>query len=161
MVNHLMEGKVTRILLAAVIASTTLGAEPVPAQDSETQATLQSLPPAVQQAVKAQSQGATLRGLAKEVKGGVTLYEAELTVNGRTRDIMFDEQGKIVSVEDQKTLEEIPAAARAAIQKAVGAGKLVLVEQVTKGETTFYEGHVTDGNKTSEVKVDADGKPVE
>ncbi len=150
----------TRIPLALVMASIALGADSG-AQDSETQAKLQNLPAAVRQAVKAQSQGATLRGFAKEVKGGVILYEAELTINGRTRDITFDERGKVVSIEAETTLDEIPAGARAAIEKAVGAGKLALVEEVTKGETTFYEAHVTDGHKTSEVKVDAHGKPVE
>jgi len=150
-----------RILLAAVFASSMLVAVAVSAQDSETKETLQTLPPAVQQAVKAQGQGATLRGLAKEVKDGVTLYEAEMTVDGRTRDIIFDAEGKIVILEEQTTLSEIPAAARAAIQKAVGTGKLVLVEKVTKGDKTFYEGHITSGDQTTEVKVDADGKPVE
>jgi len=150
-----------RIFLAVVFAWSALLAETVPAQNSETKVNLEGLPPAVQQAVKAQSQGATLRGVAKEVKDGVTLYEAEMTVHGRTKDIIFDAQGKILTVEEQTTLNKIPAAARAAIQKAVGAGKLVLVEKVTRGEKTFYEGHITQGLKASEVIVDANGKPVQ
>ena len=150
-----------RILLAAVFASSVLVAVRVPAQDSETKEALQNLPPAVQQAVKEQGQGATLRGLAKEVKDGVTLYEAEMTVDGRNKDILFDGQGNVVSVEEQTTLSEIPGAARAVIQKAVGVGKLVLVEKVTEGKTTFYEGHIANGGKVSEVKVDANGKPVD
>jgi uncharacterized membrane protein YkoI len=150
-----------RILLVIVFAWSALVAGTVLAQESETKANLRSLPPAVQQAVKAQSQGATLRGVAKEVKDGVTLYEAELSVQGRTRDITFDADGKVVMVEDQTTLNKIPAAARTAIQKAIGTGKLVLVEKVTRGEKTYYEGHITHGPKVSEVKVDANGKPVE
>jgi len=150
-----------RILLAAVFASSALLAEHASAQVSETKVNLGDLPPAVQKAVKTQSHGATLRGLAKEVKDGVTLYELELTVNGHIKDVSFDTQGKIVSVEEQTTLSAIPKAARAAIQRAVGTGKLVLVEKVTKGETTFYEGHITNGRTASEVKVDANGRPVE
>ena len=42
----------------------------------------------------------------------------------------------------------------AAIQKAMGTGKLVLVEKVTKGKLTFYEGHIASGGQTTEVKVD-------
>ena len=150
-----------RMFLAVVFAWSVFVAETVPAQDSETKVSLEGLPPAVQHAVKAQSQGATLRAVAKEVKNGVTFYEAEMTVQGRRRDIIFDTGGKIVMVEDQTSLNKIPTAARAAIQKAVGTGKLVLVEKVTRGEKTFYEGHITHGPKLSEVKVDADGKPVE
>jgi hypothetical protein len=37
----------------------------------------------------------------------------------------------------------------------------VLVEKVTQGERTLYEGHVRKGDKLSEVVVDADGKRVE
>jgi uncharacterized membrane protein YkoI len=153
--------KEMRILLTVVIALSALGAETVPAQESETKVDLRGLPPAVQEAVKAQSRGATLRAVSKEVKNDVTLYEAEMKVHGRTKDITFDAHGKIVSVEEQTSLNEIPAAARAAIQKAVGTGKLVLVEKVTHGEKTYYEGHITHGQKALEVKVDANGKPVE
>src|SRR5258706_15262444 len=121
---------------------------------------MQDLPPAVQQAVKEQSKGATLRGLAKEVENGKTLYEAELRVAGKTKDVTFDSDGKIVTVEEEVAIGSIPAAAREAIQKAVGSAKLLLVETVTEGGRTFYEAHFKKGGQQSEVKVDAAGKPV-
>jgi uncharacterized membrane protein YkoI len=152
-----------RVGLAVVFLSSAL-AVPGAAQETatkETKETLQSLPPRVREAVLAQSRGATLRGVAQETQNGVTLYEVETIAHGRTRDIMLDAQGKVVSVEEQTTLSEIPERARGAILRAVGTGKLVMVEKVTKGETTFYEGHITTGHVVSEVKVDANGKPVE
>jgi uncharacterized membrane protein YkoI len=151
-----------RVFWAVVCALILFPAAAVWAQGSETQETLRSAPPAVQRAVAAEEhQGATLRGFVKEVAAGVTVYEAEMTVGGRTRDILFDVEGKIVSLEEQKTLSEIPSPARAAIQKAVGTGKLMLVEKVTKGKLTFYEGHIASEGQTTEVKVDASGQPVE
>jgi uncharacterized membrane protein YkoI len=137
--------------------------QPVSAQDegTETKVTLKQLPPAVQEAVKTHSQGATVRGFSKEVKDGRTLYEAEMSVKGRTRDLTFDAQGQIVSDEQQTTLNDIPAAARAAIQKAATGGKLTLVEKVIEGGSTSYEGHITKAGKEVEIKVDANGKPVE
>ncbi len=147
-----------RILLIVVLSAFLTGI--ALAQDAETKVNLSGLPPAVQQAVKAQSKGATLRGVSKEQKDGVTLYEAELTVGGLTKDITFDAQGKIVSIEEQTALDMIPKAAREAIQKAVGTGKLMLVEKVTRGEMTYYEGHITQGLNAVEVTVDASGKPV-
>jgi uncharacterized membrane protein YkoI len=148
------------LLLATAIAATTPPAEPISAQGAEKKPTLRDLPPAVQETVKAQGKDATLRGLATELMDGVTVYEVELTVRGRTRDMILDAEGKILTVEDQTTLDEIPEGARAAIQKAVGTGKLTFVEKVTQGATTFYEGHIRDGANISEVKVDADGRPV-
>jgi uncharacterized membrane protein YkoI len=154
------------ILLAVVLVAGTLRTEPQePAtkateETRETKDALLSLPPAVREAVKAQTRGSTLRGVAREVQNGETFYEVETTVKGRSRDLMLDAQGKVVSVEEQTTLSEIPGPARAAILKAVGAGTLVLVEKVTRGETTFYEGHISHGRSASEVKVDAGGQPL-
>ena len=84
----------------------------------------------------------------------------ELSVNGKSRDITFDEQGKLVSAEEETSLDKIPAAARAAIEKGAGAGKIMLVETVTENGTTSYEAQVTTGKKKSEIKVDANGKTV-
>ena len=75
--------------------------------------------------------------------------------------MLFDDQGKVVTSEEQKTLDEIPAGARTAIQNDVGAGKLIMVEKVTKGEATYYEGHISRDGKITEVMADADGRPVE
>jgi hypothetical protein len=146
----------TRILLPTALAA----AAAVSAQEAAKKLTLQNLPPRVQEVVKAQGKEATLRGLAAETMDGATVYEVELTIRGRTRDMIVDGQGKIVVVEDQVALDEIPAGARAAIERAIGKGKLTRVEKVTRGATTFYEGHVAHGPNLTEVAVDADGKPV-
>jgi len=130
------------------------------AQDTETKVQMKDLPRAVQAAVKEQSKGATLVGLAKEQEGTTIRYEAEMKVNGRTRDVTFDEAGKIVTVEQEVDIAGIPAPARAAIQKSVGKGKLELVETVTAGTTTYYEAHIHFDGKEVEVKVDAHGQTV-
>ena len=57
---------------------------------------MKDLPPAVQKAVQEQTQGAELKGLAKEVEKGKTFYEAETLVNGRARDLLFDDAGALV-----------------------------------------------------------------
>ena len=115
---------------------------------------------AVQDAAKTYSKGATVRGYAKEVENGRALYEVELSVNGLTRDLTFDAQGKVVADEQQIALSDVPSAARAVIQKAATGGKLTLVEKVIEGSSTAYEGHITKGGKATEIKVDANGKPV-
>jgi uncharacterized membrane protein YkoI len=128
--------------------------------DSEKKVQMKDLPPAVQQAVKEQSKGATVRGLAMEAEKGKTTYEAELTVNGHGKDVSFDAAGKVVSVEEEVTLESLPEAARAAIQKSAGTGKVTKVESVMENGTSFYEAAISKGGKTSEFKVDAKGAPV-
>jgi uncharacterized membrane protein YkoI len=157
-----MWGQLMKPWIVSLCVGGALAVQLVWAQDQpETKVQLTQLPPAVQEAVKAHSKGATVRGFSKEVKDGRTLYEAELSVKGRTRDLTFDTEGTIVSDEQQTSLSEIPAPARAAIQKAATGGKLTLVEKVMEGSSTFYEGHITKAGKETEIKVDANGKPVQ
>jgi uncharacterized membrane protein YkoI len=130
------------------------------AQGSEKKVKMQDLPAAVQQAVKDYSKDAKIRGLATEMDKGKMVYEAELTVAGHSKDVTFDADGHVVSVEEATTLANIPAPAREAIQRAAGKGKVVEVETVTEGGKTFYEAQLKTAGKKSEVKVDASGASV-
>ena len=130
------------------------------AQDSEKKVKIGDVPPAVQQAIKQQSAGATLRGVTQEVEHGQTLYEAELTVDNHTKDVTFDANGTVVSVEEETSLDQVPAPARDAIQKAAKGGKLESIERVSESGKTYYEGHIKVGGKKSEVKVGESGEPV-
>jgi hypothetical protein len=130
------------------------------AESAEKKVKMADLPPAVQKAVREQSNGATLTGLSREVENGVTLYEAELKVAGHTKDVTFDRDGKVVIVEEETTLDSIPPPAREAITKVVGRRKLLLVETVFEKGATFYEAHFRSGLRTREIKVDETGKQV-
>jgi uncharacterized membrane protein YkoI len=148
-------------ILTALVTSAGLLAGIRPAPAAEGKVTLESLPAAVQRAVRAQIEGGTLLGVTEERQDGVTVYEVETKVRGRRRDMILDGQGRVLVLEEETGLHQIPASARSAIQKAAGAAKLTLVEKVTRGDKTYYEAHISKGSTVSEVKVDADGKPVE
>ena len=132
------------------------------AQDSERKVTMKDLPPAVQQAITdyAASHSATVRGLAAETEKGKRLFEAELRVKGRNRDVTFDEGGAVFTLEEETPIAQIPAGARATIQKAATGGTITMVESVTEHGKTTYEGHITKGGRRSEVKVNAAGEVV-
>ncbi len=127
--------------------------------DGEKKMQMKNLPPAVQATVKEQSKGATIRGLAKEVEKGKTLYELELKVNGHNKDMMIDASGKIISVEEQVALDTLPAPVKAEIVKQAGKGKIVIVESLTEGGTLIaYEAAIKTGGKSREIKISPDGK---
>ncbi len=118
------------------------------------------LPPAVARTVATVSQGATLRGLSREVENGQTLYEVELRVNGHGKDVTMDSTGAVVEVEEEVALATLPEAVQAGLRAGAGAGTIRLVESVSKGgQIVMYEAHVVNGAKRSEVKVGPDGKP--
>jgi uncharacterized membrane protein YkoI len=119
---------------------------------------LKTLPPAVQNGIQAETKGATIKNISKEVEDGKTQYEVETTVNGKSRDLTFDSAGTTIEIEQEVTLDSIPAPVRAAIEKKTAGGKITKVETVTRGKTTTYEAtFTTKAGKTSEVAVNADG----
>ncbi len=139
----------------------TLAASSV-AQEKEKHIKRADLPAAVQKAVDAQAQGATVKGFSQEEENGQTYYEAEMIVNGHTKDVLMDPAGAVVEVEEEVALDSLPAAVKDGLQAKVGSGKLVKVESLTKHDKLVaYEAQVRTGSKKSEVQVGPDGKPLD
>src|SRR5258708_39907957 len=120
------------------------------------------LPPAVEKTVAAQSAGATIKGFSTEKENGQTLYEAEMTVNGHSKDISMTADGSIVEIEEQVVLHSLSADVKAGLQPKAGKGKILKVESLTKkGKLVAYEAKVETNGKKSEVQVGPDGKPLD
>jgi uncharacterized membrane protein YkoI len=134
---------------------------PVALLAQETRVQMKDLPATVQKTVQQQTRTAKLRGLAREVENGKTFYEAETTVNGKSRDVLIDAGGRVVEVEEATSLAAIPEPARKAFQQQAGAsGRILTVETVTRGSAVHYEAVIQKHGKKSEVAVDAGGRPV-
>jgi hypothetical protein len=129
------------------------------AQAQEKKLKREQLPPAVEKTVAAESQGATIKGFATEVEKGKRLYEVELVVDGRSKDISMDKNGNIVEVEAEVTMDSLPADVQAGLKKSAGAGTIGKIESLTKGgKLVAYEAHVTRGAKRSEIQVGPNGE---
>lgn len=140
------------ILLAAFCALTALAAEkPIKLAD---------LPAPLQRAIQAELKGGELKAISKETEKGKTMYEVETTVKGRGRDMIFDPAGTLVEVEEEVAIADIPAPAKAALEKKAVGGKITKVEALTKGGVTTWEAAITKGRKTSEFAVSATGAEV-
>jgi uncharacterized membrane protein YkoI len=119
---------------------------------------LKDLPPAVQKTIQAELKGGEIKNIGKETEDGVAQYEVETVVNGKHRDLNVDTKGKLLVVEEETSIDSIPAAAKAAILKKVGNGKLGMVENFMRGGETMYEAeYTTKAGKKLEVLVKADG----
>src|ERR1700745_487937 len=149
-----------RIIMITTAASLLLSGL-VAAQDQGKRIRRSELPAAVDETVRAESQGATIRGFSQEKENGKTFYEAELTVNGHSKDVLMDAGGEVVEVEEQVSIENVPAAVRDGLQTKAGKGKLVKVESLRrKGKLVAYEPEVLTNGKRSEIQVGPDGKPL-
>ena len=119
---------------------------------------LKDLPPAVQKTIQAELKGGEIRNIGKETEDGVAQYEVETMLNGKHRDLNVDTKGKLLVVEEETSIDSIPAAAKAAILKKVGDGKLGMVELFMRGGETMYEAaYTTKAGKKHEVLFKADG----
>jgi hypothetical protein len=119
---------------------------------------LKDLVPAVQKTIQAELKGREIKNIGKETEHGVAQYEVETTLNGKHRDFNVDTKGKLLLVEEETSIDSIPAAAKADILKKVGDGKLRMVENFMRGGETMYEAaYTTKAGKKHEVLVKADG----
>src|ERR1700739_250754 len=143
------------VICVALLLSTTALAKEKKIQRAD-------LPAAVEKAVAAHSQGATIRGFSEEKENGQTYYEAEMTVSGHSKDISFDADGKVVEIEEQVALDSLSAAVKEGLQAKAGAGKIVKGESITKHDKLVaYEAKVQSAGKKSEIQVGPDGKPLD
>jgi hypothetical protein len=128
------------------------------ANAQEKKITKADLPIAVQKALDAQTQGATIRGFSTEIENGKRIYEAELTVNGHGKDISMDKDGNIIEIEEEVSLDSLPQAVRDRLTHAAGSGTITKVEALTKNnKLVAYEAGVKTGAKHSEIQVGPDG----
>lgn len=145
----------------AVAAATMLFPIFVFSQEQEKKIPRSDLPPAVEKTLAEQSKNAEIRGFSEEKENGQTFYEAELIVNGHSKDVLVDVNGTMVEVEEQVPIESLPPAVREGLQAKAGSGKLIKVEKLTKKDKLVaYEAKVLTNGKKSEVQVGPEGKPL-
>lgn len=118
-----------------------------------------ALPPAVEKTVQAQSHGATIKGFATDREQGKTVYEAEMVVNGHTKDIEIATDGTLLEIEEEVAFDSLPANVRSALTAKAAGAKITKVESLTKKDKLVaYEAAITRGTKKSEIQVGPDGR---
>jgi len=145
-----------KTMLAAIL---TVGVSFLLSPAQERRIRREQLPPEVEKTVARESAGATIKGFATEVEHGRKLYEASLIVNGHTKDILIDGHGNVVEIEEQVTLDSLPAAVQDALQKKAGSGSITVIEKLTKNnQLVAYEAQVRHGKRRSEIQVGPNGE---
>jgi hypothetical protein len=146
--------------IAIIVTATFVGAGIASTQEKKIKRS--DLPPAVEKTVAAESSGATILGFSQEKENGLTFYEAEMKVNGHTKDILIDTTGAIVEVEEEVALDALSPEVKAGLTAKAGQGKIAKVESIKKQDKLVaYEAQVTTNGKKSEVQVGPDGKPLD
>ena len=117
------------------------------------------LPAAVEKTVQAQSQGATIKGFATEREGGKKVYEAEMIVNGHTKDIQISEDGTLNEIEEEVSIDSLTPEVQTGLRARAAGAKIVKVESLTKGGALVaYEAATLKGSKKGEIQIGPTGK---
>jgi hypothetical protein len=117
------------------------------------------LPAAVKDAFKKSYPKATIRGTAKETEDGKTVYEVESVENAKARDLMYNVDGSVISIEEEMNAADLPAPVAAALKKLYPKATITVAEKVTEGKTVQYELQIK-GAAVASVAFLPDGKPV-
>jgi uncharacterized membrane protein YkoI len=117
------------------------------------------LPAPITAAFKKAYPAATIRGTAKETEDGKTVYEVESLDNGKARDLMYNADGTVISIEEEMNAADLPAPVTAALTKLYPKATITVAEKVTEGKTIEYELTLKGAPKSS-VAFFPDGKLV-
>jgi hypothetical protein len=102
---------------------------------------------------------ATVKGYAKEMEKGQTMYEVESEEGKTHRDVSYAPDGKLLVLEESMDMKDVPAAVQQALEKKYPKAKVDLAEKVTEGSNVGYEFKLTTAaGKKAEAKFDAKGK---
>jgi uncharacterized membrane protein YkoI len=150
-----------RAILFAFAVVCGLFALSVPAQAGEEKLSLDKVPKAVMDTVKAKYPDAKLNKAATEKEEGKTVYEISLTYDKHNYDVTLTPEGKIIDVEKEITAKELPKVISKSLRKKYPKATYKRVEELSKGDdkVSGYEVLlVTTDKKTFEVELDAKGK---
>jgi hypothetical protein len=118
-----------------------------------------ALPPAVEKTVQAQAQGATIKSFTTEVENGKRVYEAEMMVDGHSRDIEIAPDGSLNEVEEAVAFDSLPINVQTALTAKAKGAKITKVESLKKKDKLVaYEAATLKGMKHGEIQVGPDGK---
>ena len=131
-----------------------------PAFGDEKKVAVEDLPKAVLKAAKAKFPEAKIRGASKEVEGGETMYEVELSVDGKNVDLLIEPDGEIEAVEEEIDADDLPKAVVKAAKAKFPKGKIAKVEEITtEDDKVVYELAISvKGDEIVEVVMAPNGK---
>ncbi len=131
--------------------------------DDEVKIAFAQAPAAVQETIKRNITGAPPAQLEQETENGGVVYEAEYKVGGLKTSLSVAANGDLLEVEKEVPIDQLPAAVRAALERAHPGAKLKKAEAIyEKGAAvvTLYEVKLTVGGQKLEVKVKPSGELV-
>ena len=148
------------LILAIMFTCISCGEKP---QEQEWDVTANEVPRAVLDVFEQMYPGAEVKGYAKEIEEGETLYEVSCVFEGRKIDAVFKPDGNVKVIEEVITEQQLPEVVQQKISTEFPQYIVNIAEKMEKGEGTFYEVKISDSdeNKHYEVVLSSAGEIIE
>jgi hypothetical protein len=140
--------------IAVLAGATSVGAQE---KEEEQKISCSSVPAPARAAFKKMFPKAVIKGCATELEDNKTAYEITSREGKIGRDVLYYDDGSLIVVEETIDFSRIPEPVRAAVQKAYPLKAVKLSEKVTRGQTVYYEFHVTSKGKELQLVLDPSG----
>jgi len=122
---------------------------------------LGDLPPGAQVSVKEQSAGGTLRSLWVGNDKGERVYGAVILYGGKRKEVVVNADGKIVDVQQEVTVESLPAAMRKSLKEQPRGARILNVSKETENGVVKYELETDVEGRSRNLSFDSAGKVTE
>ena len=111
-----------------------------------------ALPPAVQKAVEANSQGATITAITTGTSYGKQVYEVQMTANGQPKNIEIASDGTLNGVMKDVAQKSLGSNIENAVISRVAGASITRVQSITRNSrVTGYKISTTKDGKPGEV----------
>ena len=140
-------------LLAIAVGATSALAD-------EQKVSCRAVPTAVRTAFEKAFPNAKIRHCSREVDKGKTAYEIA-SVEGETgRDVTFNPDGTLVSVEETIAFASVPEPVQRVVKERYPGGEIVRAEKIIRNGTVLYEFGIRHRSKNVEIVFDPGGNEV-
>jgi uncharacterized membrane protein YkoI len=152
--------KLKRIIQNTAVVALTIGfaATTFAGDEKEVKITMDKVPAAVQQAVKAYATEAEIKGIEDSDVDGTKVIEFDIEKNGKASEIAFRLDGKLFSTEEEVLLKDCPDEVQKTIAKLSTEAKAGKPEKVVQEGKASYEIVVEKNGKKIEYTISPKGK---
>ena len=150
------------LLIALSLHVLLLSAWALAAEGKEDEIPLDKVPKPVVAAVKKKFPEAKLQGAAKQTDDDHTFYEVLIKHKGHEIYVVCEPEGKIVEIDREITLKDLPKPVSEALKKQFPKATIVSIEEVTEDDEITYAVILKpQKKKTLHVLFDPKGKVLE
>jgi hypothetical protein len=104
---------------------------------------------------------ATVKGCAREVDDDKTLYEIQSVDGDANRDVIYDDDGQLIVIEELMNTASLPEPVQQAVREKAPKGEIEVAKKLTRGASVSYELQIQEAGTSKEIVVDPKGNELE